>query len=132
LDTVRDDTQHQTLVETALAWLPGREGRPGWKRVIRKLRATVRDDTHRQALTEIERGRERLDLAHPDFETPGELARKAASQVLLTGQPVGLPPMWSHDRLLAHSAIEDCPGVRTSSVGAGSERLVMVLPVVDD
>lgn len=54
------------------------------------------------------------------------LANKIASQVKRTGRNRSLEPMNPYERRIIHTAIQDIPGVTSSSVGEGKNRKVVV------
>jgi spoIIIJ-associated protein len=55
-------------------------------------------------------------------------ARVAADRVRETRQPFRLNPMSARERRIVHLALQDVPGVRTSSEGAGESRQVVIYP----
>lgn len=55
-------------------------------------------------------------------------ARVAAERVRETKQPFRLNPMAARERRIVHLALQDIPGIRTSSEGVGEERQVVILP----
>lgn len=58
----------------------------------------------------------------------GERALRLAAEVRRRGEAVLLEPMNSYERRLVHVALQNEAGVRTLSVGEGSERRVQILP----
>ena len=57
----------------------------------------------------------------------GERARRLAEQVRETGEPSLLEPMNAYERRLVHVALQEEPGVRTTSIGEGSARRVQIV-----
>lgn len=55
-------------------------------------------------------------------------ARVAAERVRETRQPFRFNPMAARERRIVHLALQDLPGIRTSSEGAGEERQVVIFP----
>jgi spoIIIJ-associated protein len=55
-------------------------------------------------------------------------AKVAAQRVRETRQPFRLNPMSSRERRIVHLALQDAPGVRTSSEGTGDHRQVVIYP----
>jgi spoIIIJ-associated protein len=55
-------------------------------------------------------------------------ARVAAERVRDSRQPFKLNPMAARERRIVHLALQDFPGIRTSSEGTGEERQVVILP----
>lgn len=55
-------------------------------------------------------------------------ARVAAERVRDSRQAFKLNPMAARERRIVHLALQDFPGIRTSSEGAGEERQVVILP----
>jgi len=55
-------------------------------------------------------------------------ARVAADRVRETRQPFRFNPMAARERRIVHLALQDLPGIRTSSEGAGEERQVVIFP----
>src|SRR6266478_6282069 len=55
-------------------------------------------------------------------------ARVAAERVQSSRQPFKLNPMNARERRIVHLALQECPGVRTESVGAGEQRQVVIHP----
>lgn len=54
------------------------------------------------------------------------LARRMADKVEKTGKPVMLEPMTPYDRRIIHSEVQGIEGVSTNSVGADSDRRVVI------
>lgn len=57
------------------------------------------------------------------------LARHKAETVKKTGKSMALAPMNPRDRRLIHLSLRDVPGIRTSSVGDGERRKVVITPL---
>ncbi len=57
------------------------------------------------------------------------LARHKAETVKKTGKSMALAPMNPRDRRLIHLSLRGVPGIRTSSVGDGERRKVVIIPV---
>ncbi len=57
------------------------------------------------------------------------LARKMAQKARKTGRPVALNPMGARERRIVHLCLKNFPGIKTRSVGEGSERKVVISPV---
>ncbi len=55
-------------------------------------------------------------------------ARVAAERVQSSRQPFKLNPMSSRERRIVHLALQEFPGVRTESAGAGPHRQVVIYP----
>lgn len=55
-------------------------------------------------------------------------AQVAADRVRETRQPFRFNPMAARERRIVHLALQDLPGIRTSSEGAGDERQVVIFP----
>lgn len=55
-------------------------------------------------------------------------ARVAAERVRNSRQPFKLNPMNSRERRIVHLALQEFPGVRTESIGAGEQRQVVIHP----
>ena len=55
-------------------------------------------------------------------------ARVAADRVRETHSPFRFNPMSARDRRIIHLVLQDSPGVRTASEGAGAERQVVIFP----
>ncbi|NTW13852.1 MAG: hypothetical protein HGA31_02350 [Candidatus Moranbacteria bacterium] len=55
-------------------------------------------------------------------------AEEAAHQVIASGRPVQLRPMFSYERKIVHSVLADNERVETESSGRGEERKVIVKP----
>ena len=64
--------------------------------------------------------------------TLGALATGAAEQVARSGERVLLEPMTAVERKIVHLALEDFPGVTTTSEGTEPNRFVVVLPAGDE
>jgi spoIIIJ-associated protein len=62
------------------------------------------------------------------FEELRMTARVAAERVLASRQPFQLNPMSSRERRIVHLALQDMPGVRTESAGAGDDRHIVIHP----
>jgi spoIIIJ-associated protein len=60
-----------------------------------------------------------------------EIARRIAQEVRETGDVITLEPMPAAERRIIHLTLSEEPGVRTESVGSGTERQVEVLPSGD-
>jgi spoIIIJ-associated protein len=60
-----------------------------------------------------------------------EMARRIAAEVRETGDVITLEPMPAAERRIVHITLEEEPGVRTESVGSGSDRQVEVMPADD-
>jgi spoIIIJ-associated protein len=61
-------------------------------------------------------------------ETLVEMAKGIAAEVRETGDVITLEPMPPAERRIIHITLESEPGVRTESVGHGTDRQVEVLP----
>jgi spoIIIJ-associated protein len=57
-----------------------------------------------------------------------EKARRSASHVRQTGEPVQLEPMNPYQRRIVHLAIVDEPGVKSFSTGEGFLRRLTIAP----
>jgi predicted RNA-binding protein Jag len=57
------------------------------------------------------------------------MAESVVQEVLMNGEPRHLPQMGSFERFLVHEYMKERGGVRTESVGEGSERHVVVHPL---
>jgi spoIIIJ-associated protein len=57
------------------------------------------------------------------------LARRAAQQVIESGQDLELQPMNPADRRIVHKLLNDEGKVRTESIGDGKERRIVVKPL---
>lgn len=57
------------------------------------------------------------------------LARHKAETVKKTGKSMALAPMNPRDRRLIHLSLRGIPGIRTSSVGDGERRKVVIIPL---
>lgn len=57
------------------------------------------------------------------------LARHKAETVKKTGKSMALAPMNPRDRRLVHLSLRGMPGIRTSSVGDGERRKVVIIPL---
>lgn len=57
------------------------------------------------------------------------LARHKAETVKKTGKSMALAPMNPRDRRLVHLSLRGVPGIRTSSVGDGERRKVVIIPL---
>lgn len=60
--------------------------------------------------------------------TLGSLATGAAEQAVRTGERVELEPMTAVERKIVHLALQDHPGVETTSEGTEPNRFVIVVP----
>lgn len=58
------------------------------------------------------------------------MAQMAAERVAASGDPFEMSPMNSAERRLVHLALKDKPEVRSESAGAGPERRVVILPIL--
>lgn len=56
-------------------------------------------------------------------------ARRKAETVKKTGKSMALAPMNPRDRRLIHLSLRGVPGIRTSSVGDGERRKVVIIPL---
>jgi spoIIIJ-associated protein len=59
-------------------------------------------------------------------------ADRAAERALDTGREIELEPMSPTERKIVHDRLKDRPGLETFSEGEGSERCVIVAPLVGD
>lgn len=57
-----------------------------------------------------------------------EMAQRIAAEVRESGDVITLEPMPAAERRIVHITLENEPGVRTESVGSGTDRQVEVLP----
>lgn len=55
-------------------------------------------------------------------------AEEAAHQVIVSGRPVQLRPMFAYERKIVHSVLAESERVETESSGHGEERKVIVKP----
>lgn len=55
-------------------------------------------------------------------------AEEAAHQVIASGRPVQMRPMYAYERKIVHSVLADNERVETASAGHGEERRVTVRP----
>jgi spoIIIJ-associated protein len=65
-------------------------------------------------------------------DTLVEMARRIAAEVRETGDVITLEPMPAAERRIIHVTLAEEPGVRTESVGQGTNRQVEVLPAEED
>ena len=57
------------------------------------------------------------------------LARRMAYKAKKTGRSIALNPMGARERRIIHLSLKNTPGIKTRSVGEGSERKVIISPV---
>lgn len=57
-----------------------------------------------------------------------DLAKKMAESVKKNRKPVTMEPMFSYDRRVVHTIVQDIPGVVSSSVGVEPRRCVIIKP----
>lgn len=58
------------------------------------------------------------------------MVKNVASRVAKTGHPEALNPMNASERRLVHMLVQDMEGVMTESMGMGSERQVVIKPLM--
>lgn len=63
-------------------------------------------------------------------ETLESLAKKLAAQVSKTSEKVILEPMPAHERKIIHQTLKNHPLVKTSSIGEGAKRKVVLEPII--
>ena len=57
-----------------------------------------------------------------------EIAQDICNEVIFTKKEKALPPMNPYERRVIHLALKDREGIKTESVGEGSERQVVIKP----
>jgi spoIIIJ-associated protein len=61
-----------------------------------------------------------------------ERARELAAEVLRTGRPLEMEPLNAYERRIVHIALAETGGVRSVSVGSGSDRRVTIAPAAPE